>query len=378
MISSTVLTACLVAFCSLAIATPFLGKSPILGKSLKQWDQQNLFQADIEMPEGRNALLQTSPRRWPNGVVYYDWIGQNWTQDYMDMLNDAFRMIEKHTCIKFVKHTNEPNFINIVDGGSCSSELVGMSGVRQRLSLMTLDEKGGTCWGIGTVMHELLHAVGLWHEQMRYDRDDYLDVHPENYGGAEFQFKKVFANVSSTYDVPYNYRSIMQYTAWSFSTNGKPTMTPKPGSGITPEELGRGEIWEYESDWEKVRRMYNCKGTYPLEACDDNYSSCDSYKNQCNSADWMKQYCPKTCGFCPQGIPTPKPAAGTCKDEVDYCHQYANECGKLDWLKNYCRKTCSFCSDNCKDDLSYCATYVDQCGKVDWTKTSCRKTCGFC
>jgi len=265
-----------------------------------------------------------------------------------------------------------------VDGNGCYSELVGMTGSRQSLSLTKMDANGATCWGLGTVMHELLHVVGLWHEQMRYDRDDYLDIHSENYGGAEFQFSKVSSNVTSTYNIPYNYRSIMHYSAWAFSTNGKPTMTPKPGHGITAEEVGRGDIWEYEGDWEKVRRMYNCKGTYAPEPCADNYHSCDVYKNQCNTLEWMKPSCPVTCGVCPQGVPTVKPPAEPCEDKITYCYQYADECGKTEWLKKSCSKTCKFCSDNCKDDLSYCATYVDQCGKENWTKTSCRKTCGFC
>jgi len=369
---TTIPAAFLIAFCSLAVA------SPLIGRKLIRWDQQEgLFQGDIEMPEGRNALLQTSPRRWPGGVVYYDWIGQNWTQDYLDMLNQAFRMIEKHTCIKYVKRTNQPNFVNIVDGGSCSSELVGMSGVQQRLSLMSMNSEGASCWSLSTVMHELLHATGLWHEQMRYDRDDYLEIHPENYGGAGFQFQKVSSNVSSTYDIPYNYKSVMHYSAWAFSTNTQPTMIPKK-SGVDLKDLGNGEIWEYESDWEKVRRMYNCKGTYPAEPCNDNYNACDVYKNKCRSEDWLKSYCPKTCGFCPSDVPTPAPAA--CKDEVTYCNQYQNDCGKLDWLKNYCRKTCGYCggTSTCNDELSYCATYADRCGKESWTATSCRKTCGLC
>jgi hypothetical protein len=329
--SSPVLSAFLVVLaCALVAGTPFLGKSLI-----KLHEQKGLFQGDIGMPGERNALLLHSPRKWPNGIVYYDWIGQNWTKDYLDMLSEAMRMIEKHTCIKFVKHTNQPNFINIVDGaGGCYSELVGMLGSRQILSLMKENEQGSTCWGLGTVMHELLHAVGLWHEQMRYDRDDYLEIHEENMKyGTNVQFRKIGANISSTYDQPYNYRSIMHYDAWAFSGNDEPTMTPKK-PGVKNEDVGRGEIWEYETDWEKIRRMYDCKGTYPVEPCADSYPSCDVYKDQCNTLGWMRTYCHKTCGRCP---------SDNCKDDIMYCASYAAQCGKAEWMETSCRKTCSLC-----------------------------------
>ena len=50
---------------------------------------------------------------------------------------------------------------------------------------------GAGCVQHGVVLHELLHTLGLWHEQSRLDRDRYVRILWENIRtGKEDNFAK--------------------------------------------------------------------------------------------------------------------------------------------------------------------------------------------
>ncbi|KFD50587.1 hypothetical protein M513_08536 [Trichuris suis] len=97
----------------------------------------------------------------------------------------AMQSYHERTCIRFVRRTNEEDYLIIGKyGGSvllnklsievsaflrCFSD-VGRSGGRQMLSL----DDG--CVIYRTVIHELMHSVGFWHEHERPDRDSYVEI----------------------------------------------------------------------------------------------------------------------------------------------------------------------------------------------------------
>ena len=65
---------------------------------------------------------------------------------------------------------------------------------------------------VGTIIHEIGHAVGFFHEQARPDRDDHVTIHPENIEqGMESNFKKQSEQMLTTNDIPYDHASIMHY-----------------------------------------------------------------------------------------------------------------------------------------------------------------------
>ena len=98
---------------------------------------------------------------------------------------------------------------------------MGRVGGRQLLSL------GYGCHDIGSTLHELCHAIGLYHEHMRWDRDQYLKISWENMlPSMNDQFQKIPVTQYRP-ATNFDYNSIMIYGQKAFTRNGRDTMVPR-------------------------------------------------------------------------------------------------------------------------------------------------------
>ncbi|XP_077999237.1 meprin A subunit alpha-like [Glandiceps talaboti] len=165
-------------------------------------------------------------------------------------IEEAIHDFHMKTCIRFQRKTQERDYIELAKVAGCSSK-VGRSGGVQQISI----DRG--CEIKGIVIHEMLHAIGLWHEHSRYDRDDHVTVHLENViPGKENNFDKVDENRSDTLGVAYDYGSVMHYSNVTFSknTSSSPTITPKIDTDIL---LGQRDGFS-DLDIVKVNLLYDC------------------------------------------------------------------------------------------------------------------------
>ncbi|XP_039874412.1 astacin-like metalloendopeptidase isoform X3 [Simochromis diagramma] len=207
-------------------------------ETLKEFDQDMPVQeGDILIPENRNAVHTL----WPDATTSYIITDELVSREAE--IKAAFKMISDVTCIRFKKRDTESSYLKLVTGNGCAS-FVGCQGGAQQLFFASECTVGNLC-------HELLHALGLYHEHTREDRDKYVIVNWQNIvAGKENNFKVKHGN---TQNLPYDLTSIMHYGRDFFSTNGNPTVLPKQ-SGV---EIGQRKHLS-QLDIKRLNKLYGC------------------------------------------------------------------------------------------------------------------------
>ncbi len=93
-------------------------------------------------------------------------------------IQDAIKEWEDNTPIRFVQkqsqHTDYVDFVQGTRADACWSD-IGRSGGRQTIQLRS----DGDCW-LDTLIHEIGHTVGFYHEHTRPDRDAFVTVNWDN------------------------------------------------------------------------------------------------------------------------------------------------------------------------------------------------------
>jgi hypothetical protein len=159
--------------------------------------------------------------------------------------------------IQFVARTTQTDYVNFYfdpnnNSGQCEA-IVGRAGGEQQVG-----GAGGsfTPCTVATVLHEMGHTVGLWHEQSRPDRNTYVSVNYANLiKGSIGNFSQIYDN-AQTFGTYFDYASIMEYPAFSFSRNGGPAIESIP-AGIPLSNLTGYSA----TDIDGIERLYGSAPT---------------------------------------------------------------------------------------------------------------------
>lgn len=146
---------------------------------------ENEFTLGDERENDRNAM-KSAANKWPNGIIPYRFDEAYIEKDRACILH-AMEVFRKKTCIKFIfKRSNQTEHIRFMMSDSGCGTLVGYKGEQSNPIDVFLSDK---CLGSpGAIQHELLHVMGMWHEQSRPDRDQYVDIIWDNIQPSKYFF----------------------------------------------------------------------------------------------------------------------------------------------------------------------------------------------
>jgi hypothetical protein len=173
--------------------------------------------------------------RWPNGEVPVVLDNSVFQADNYIIVKSALDYFNFNTGIIFKERSNEEDYLVITCVADDGSGRGGFTQVgRQRNGSNILRLVNGQ-FSQGTVLHELLHTLGVFHEQGRTDRDNFVSINWSNIPPGNAKDFQVEDN--GTIRSAYDYCSIMQYSAMAFAidkskatiickTNGVPAACP--------------------------------------------------------------------------------------------------------------------------------------------------------
>ncbi|CAB4056534.1 unnamed protein product [Lepeophtheirus salmonis] len=230
---------------------------------------------------------------WPNKQVPFTF-GPSFTSNERSLIQRAMNTIQARSCVRFVPRSR----------------------FNQNRATLVVNLSRRGCMGQGTIIHELLHALGFLHEQNRPDRDRFILVSWNNIIptiNRYYQFARARASgesialcnfrrlapysncyngmTSTTLGLNYDYRSIMQYSRTAFSRNGRPTLTAtRAGGSILGNRVGMTSL-----DIQKLNKAYQCTGG---TSCRDQNRYCRFYRRWCSRSSYIRRICNKTCNVC--------------------------------------------------------------------------------
>ena len=155
---------------------------------------------------------------WEDAQIPYE-LRDNLSTAQRQRIAAAIEHLHQNTNIRLSPRAGQDDYVVFKHRSNTCSSPVGRQGGKQIIHI-------DGCV-MGSIVHEILHSAGVWHEQSRNDRAGYVSVNWGNIkGDKKHNFEKRTGEIN---DIgPYDYGSIMHYGLTDF---GKPNPA---GSGARP------------------------------------------------------------------------------------------------------------------------------------------------
>ncbi|MBN4082739.1 M12 family metallopeptidase [Phycisphaeraceae bacterium AH-315-B13] len=159
----------------------------------------------IDPPAANRGVFNN--QSWSNDTIPYAFSG-NTTQANRDAMLAAMGELTRVSQVKFIERTNETDYIFIQNSATSNSSFIGRIGGAQTINIFN--------WNFEFIMvHELMHAIGVHHEQSAVNRDIFVTVQFANIIPSALHNFNIAPNANTTAD--YDFSSVMHYGTYDFS-----------------------------------------------------------------------------------------------------------------------------------------------------------------
>jgi len=179
-------------------------------KYMTHEDENNVTTVSGEEISKRGAV-RSNHRLWPNGIVPYQFSSSIQT-NLRHSIRDAMNHWEDRTCLRFTVRNGEGDYVEYNNKRRRCSSYVGRIGGNQTVNVFS--DSTARC-SFGTIVHEIGHAIGFWHEQSRPDRDNYVGINLTNVDRTWHRNFMKRWNIDSR-GSEYDYGSVMHYSTTAF------------------------------------------------------------------------------------------------------------------------------------------------------------------
>jgi len=208
--------------------------------------------------------------RWPDNTLSYEF-DSSVTGAEKKMVQDTLAGLQAKLggCITFQEASSGNRVLVQRPSSAVCESWIGHIGRGTQILKLGGSVGGVGCYRNGTIEHEFLHALGVYHQQSRSDRNQYVRILEENIKQNKTgNFKRYTPSQINHFNLPYDFESVMHYGGNFFGkidANGNQKQTIETLDPSKQSLIGQRKGVS-ELDIKLVKEMYGCQATAGGEA----------------------------------------------------------------------------------------------------------------
>ncbi|NQX40815.1 RICIN domain-containing protein [Pedobacter steynii] len=178
----------------------------------------------------RATTVQNFLSTWPGAKVYYqypttDGLTTAQHNSFKATIDLALDRLTDSTGIQFIQRTTQPEYMQFKKSTGNNSPLGWFPGRVNTVNMFNYTH-------LGITMHEVMHSLGVMHEQCRPDRNSYVIVDISKVSSGNAHNYNIFSDYAG--QGPFDFNSVMLYSSTSFAIDvNDPPMTRLDGTTFT-------------------------------------------------------------------------------------------------------------------------------------------------